>query len=256
MTDRIAGIDGTEFLLSLPPTDSVDEVAKIFQSLRVEEPCNIDLLRQRNCLASQEEEPTAGFPQQLLAKVREYHCTRYSDRPEITARSSIVPATDEDDSMILRTYVETSHTTNATAGYWASAWTIAVVDERTARFSSGRIQVHAWCGEDGNVQTTQVQHDVPAETITTEEEVVHSRVAQFEQKIMSYEEQLVQAVVKRIMQIQDDVVYPAVSSMDTEGALRKLRRVFPITKTKFKWDSAAQRNVKLLNERTTNNSKT
>jgi Mg2+ and Co2+ transporter CorA len=84
----------------------------------------------------------------------------------------------------------------------------------------------------------------------TAEEQVNSIVAKMEARTMSYEDKVAKAIVKQIT-AREKELYEQMKDMcdQIDDNLKKMRRILPITKTRFKWDASAQKQVKLLNER-------
>jgi F-actin capping protein alpha subunit len=161
---------------------------------------------------------------------------------------------DDDDAVVLdvHTYAEHLDAANCHAGCWSAAWHIVVRSEQEAQLD-GAIAFHGHASECGSNVQTRATRTFPLVSISTQEEVVNSLVAKFEQTTMTYAEQLATMIVAHIATYETEW-HEALNEMynsHVEDALRKLRRILPITKTRFKWDSAAQRNVQLLNARTT-----
>lgn len=148
---------------------------------------------------------------------------------------------------VLRTYCEHLDPSNCLAGSLTGEWHVRIVTEQTAELR-GTLRWHAHYYEESNVQTRSTR-EYPITLVTTVEEKVNAMVKQFEKEQMSYEEQLARALVLQVERWEQDF-YTALAGMEEAPDLvRPLRRILPITKTRFKWDSAAQRNVQLLNAR-------
>jgi F-actin capping protein alpha subunit len=161
---------------------------------------------------------------------------------------------DDGDALTLQvhTYAEHLDAANCHAGSWSAAWHIQVVSEQEAHLS-GCMAFHGHASECGSNVQTRATRTFARVTIGAQEEVVNSLVAQFEQSTLSYDEQLATKIVDQIARYETEW-HEALNEMynsNVEEALRKLRRILPITKTRFKWDSAAQKNVRLLNARNT-----
>jgi F-actin capping protein alpha subunit len=160
--------------------------------------------------------------------------------------------------LVVHTYAEHLDAANCSSGCWVGTWTMELLSEKDANLS-GRVQfgAHHAEGQGVNVQTRIVCNFNAVLRVSTEEEMVNSMVAKFEKNTMSYAEQLATKLVEQIA-LYESQLYEALQEQNgeeqtyaanVEEGLRKLRRILPITKTRFKWDSAAQKNVKLLNAR-------
>jgi F-actin capping protein alpha subunit len=188
----------------------------------------------------------------IRTKLSNYQ-SRYTAKG-VTARCSVVQeqaAEDGSTVIVARTYAEHLDAGNCSAGSWAAVWTIRILTEKEAELQ-GTVQLHTHYSEGGSNVQTRAAKEFEAKTVTTEEELVHSLVAKFEKNTMSYAEQLAGRIVERIG-VYEQQLHTELSAMleqhNLDDVLRKIRRILPVTKTRFKWDSAAQRNVKLLNSR-------
>lgn len=185
----------------------------------------------------------------IRTKMNEYQSTRYTVKG-ITARCSVVVVDDDDNAIAVHTYAEHLDAGNCSAGSWVAAWRVQILTEKEAQLS-GSVQLHVHYSEGGSNVQTRATREFAVATVSTEEELVHSLVAKFEKSTMSYAEQLAVKIVTQIG-LYEEQLHDALSNLfetDVEDALRKIRRILPVTKTRFKWDSAAQKNVKLLNSR-------
>jgi F-actin capping protein alpha subunit len=245
-----AAVDALAIGKLLDPTLAVDEIE---QQLAI-----------RQCQQQQQTAIEAGSQiEHILNKTKEYQATQYKDKGNVTVRCTIAEVSndgkedndDDDDagrsSIVLRTYAELNDGHNCSAGAWRAVWKIVLVDEKTAKLS-GSVQLQTHFSEQANLQFRSARDASVPKLVGTDEELVHSRVAAFERSIMSYKEQLATALIKQIALYESDYYSALVEAVsDADAMLRPLRRVLPVTKTRFKWDSAAQRNVQLLNARKT-----
>ena len=205
----------------------------------------------RTCTSAQEEDPCSDHQMQhILTKLREYQSKRY----QCTARCRAVPAagdTNNSKCWTLHTYCEHMDAHNRVAGAWSGTWQLELQTEQTATLAA-ELQWHAHAAEGANVQTRSTRRYEP-KTVSTATEVVHSIVAKFEHSKLSYEEQLANAVVAQMVEWEKQFAEALSSSLNNdtvEGLVKPLRRILPVTKTRFKWDSAAhQRSVQLLHAR-------
>lgn len=186
----------------------------------------------------------------IRVKLSDYQ-SRYSDKG-VTARFSVMKELDDGASSLItvKTYAEHLDDGNCSAGAWSAVWRINILTEKEAELS-GSVALHAHSFEGGSNVQTRATKEFVAAAVSTEEELVHSLVAKFEKNKMSYAEQLADRIVEKIGDFEKQL-HTGLSNMfenELEAALRKIRRILPVTKTRFKWDSAAQKNVKLLNMR-------
>jgi len=201
---------------------------------------------QSECANNEPEEIKDGQMQHIMNKVKDYQSKRY----QCTARCSLEKNSDDGPTTwTIRTYCQHLDPSNCLAGSLSGEWTLQITTEKTAELTAV-LAWHAHYAENVNVQTRS-RRSYDTKQVTTAEEKVNSMVAMFEKDQMSYEEQLACAVIKK-MEAWELEFYDALAGMEEAPDLvRPLRRILPITKTRFKWDSAAQRNVQLLNARKT-----
>jgi len=154
-------------------------------------------------------------------------------------------------SQMIHTFVQVLDLKNQSTGYWAGQWTVQRLTETEATLE-GTVTIHCFNQEQSSTHWQMKQHfDVM--TVSTVEEKVNAIVAKLEQSQLSYDEKLAQKLVTTITRKEDDV-YQQIDSEVYEGLdtqLKQLRRILPVTKTRFKWDAAAQKQVVLLNARKT-----
>ena len=190
--------------------------------------------------------------QHIEQRLQDYQSKRYQSDTVVVRCSVLQPHNKLDQQQgttggVLRTYCEHLDPSNCLAGSLTGEWHVTITTETTAELSA-TLRWHAHYYEDSNVQT-RATREYPVTIVSTVEEKVHSMVKQFEKEQMSYEEQLARALVLQVERWEQDF-YNALAAMEEAPDLvRPLRRILPITKTRFKWDSAAQRNVQLLNAR-------
>jgi F-actin capping protein alpha subunit len=212
----------------------------------------------------------------LREQIMSYQKSHYSNKDGVTARffvaEGVVPCdtklsllgdtesntlvdsakvVDDKPAIILKTYVEHLDAANGNAGYWQGSWHVRIQSE-TQAYIEGHLQLRTRAAERGSQNQIQSQARRTYQvTVSTLEEKVNSIVAQFEKSTLSYAEKLMMKVVQYIT-TQEEQFYQNLEQWfqePQEDGLRKLRRILPITKTRFKWDSSAQRNVQLLNAR-------
>jgi len=243
----------TELLVSLPPMESQDWKIAQGRMNQLLEPnhraasdkCTAEAAKKRaqaQCTDSVPE-PTERQFQHISKRLHDYQSKRYTT----PARCSLV--VHDSKTCTIRTYCEHLDQSNCLAGALAGEWQLTITSETTADCRA-TLRWHAHYAEDSNVQTRSTR-EYPVTSVSTEEEKVNAMVKQFEKEQMSYEEQLARAIVQHMVRWEEDF-YQALANgplADAPDLVRPLRRILPITKTRFKWDSAAQKNVQLLNAR-------
>jgi len=231
-------------LTSLPPLDQdeFDTVKSQLESLNISTE-DADEVQKRLC---QSDDPSSDTP--LMAAVREklVDARRKYTSKGLISRFTIEPA--DNGAMVLRTYVEQVETSNSRRGAWSACWQIRP-DEETEAFVSGSALIHVHYSEEANVQL-RAERSFEEERTGTNVEQVNAIVAQMEARTLSYEAKVAKAIVKHVGECEKKLCQQMLSLCDDSyAALKKLRRILPITKTRFKWDAAAQKQVRLLNDR-------
>lgn len=186
-------------------------------------------------------------------RLRDYQSQRYNHSGTVVVRCSVhhvastTTTATPTSGGVLRTYCEHLDPSNCLAGSLTGEWHVNITSEKTADLSA-TLRWHAHYSEDSNVQTRSTR-EYPVIVVRTDEEKVNAMVKQFEKEQMSYEEQLAKALVQQVERWERDFYTALKGIEDAPDLVRPLRRILPITKTRFKWDSAAQKNVQLLNLR-------
>jgi F-actin capping protein alpha subunit len=182
---------------------------------------------QRMCVA----EGRATSP--ISASLRDalqVHQSLYLQKGNVNARYSIE---EEGDAVTVRTCAEMLNPHNCSSGCWTAEWVIAV--KGTTGAVSGKVNLHVHYYEDGSNVQMRSTREFTSESLEG-----------------SDGDTLAKAIVDQISK-WEGVVFTELSSLYEEGEmeskLRHIRRILPITKTRFKWDAAAQASVKLLNAR-------
>jgi hypothetical protein len=240
---------GRQLLLSLPPMEA-KEFAVAKSDLTKLNAFQEDFLKEidtRSCSGDVGGEDDTQLMALVRTKLTDYY-QKYSDK-DLTARFTLHKSDQEEGSMVLRSYVEQLELSNNRTGSWATEWKIKPGKETEVDIS-GVAQIHIHYYENGsNVQLRATRHFEVQQAMTAEE-AVNSIVARMEAKTMSYEVKVVKAIGKQIT-AREKELYEQMKEMcdQIDANLKKMRRILPITKTRFKWDAAAQKQVKLLNER-------
>lgn len=169
----------------------------------------------------------------------------YTDK-DLVARYTCV---ERDGEIEILTYTELIDSNNCITGSWASKWIAKILTEKSVDLH-GEVNFHVHYYERGSNVQSRSKRQFASETVAAREEKVNAMVHLWQKEKMSYEEQLSKVIVDAIA-FREKTFYDDLQIMynECDGGLKKVRRILPVTKTRFKWDTAAQKQVKLLNER-------
>lgn len=186
----------------------------------------------------------------IRTKLTEYQ-NRYIEK-DLTARFTLQKSSDEEEGvMVARTHVEHLDSMNSRTGRWSTEWKIKPGKETEAEVS-GTATIHVHYFENGANLQLRSSRQFDKQSASTAEEQVNSIVAQMESRTMSYEEKVANAILAQISSREKELYEQFLVMCDEiDSKLKKIRRILPITKTRFKWDAAAQKQVRLLNARKT-----
>lgn len=279
----------SDLLLSLPPggedrqqlDESVAALLQVEQAAAVTEPRDV-----RSCLRKKTEQghddavgkaargkgkagADADDAKELLAKAVDERLSgflesMYGSKPNVSAPRhavEIVRRTEEggagkdgdgDDDVVLlvRTYAELVDGPNRLSGFCAGEWVCEPVSEQSL-FVSGRLTIQAASEEKANCHF-RLERTSPRRVVETAEEKVNAIVARMEARRMSYEEKVAKKLVDHLKTSCYEAAYDDVRNRtyaELDENLKQVRRILPVTKTRFKWDVAAQKQVTLLNAR-------
>lgn len=138
------------------------------------------------------------------------------------------------DNLQIHTYAEKLDLPNFYTGYWKATWTLS-----SSNALSGDIKIHTCSYEDGNNHMTFDKTFGPAP--------ISAEAEKDEEGEPMGPESLEQGVLNQIIKWEHEVLdNMATMHEEAPDALKRIRRVLPITKTKMKWDVVAQRSVKTL----------
>jgi hypothetical protein len=256
---------GKQLFESIPPCLESAEVLSLMNDLKTLSIYNDTIVQdynQRICSpdSSKKSSSTSSSNSQLdyiKNKIGTYQSNLYGAK-DITARYTVDemdPSTESGNQRaMIRTYAEHIDTNNCMTGSWDGEWIIEFLTEKTCNVTA-TVNIHLYYYERGvNIQT-RITRTIPTTTVATREEKVNTMVHLFEKEKMSYEEQLSNAIVMKYITQREESLYSTVydsifQSTTLTSSLRTVRRILPITKTRFKWDTAAQKQVQLLNEKT------
>jgi hypothetical protein len=249
--DKLSNVEfGKHILTSLPPLEQSDWNTTIANLKKLN--CFDDSLLQeyndRACVTFGE--TGSSQMESIRSRLQAHRSQMYKEKMETLQHRMTVAEDQNKQTIYVRTFAEQLDTMNCRAGYWSAEWMIRIRSE-TACEISGRVRLHSYYYENVNVQM-RANREFPVKEILTAEEKVNSMVAKFEKEKMSYEDQLAKCTVDHIVALELEL-YEDLQRMcdECDDNLKKIRRILPITKTKFKWDAAAQKNVKLLNDEST-----
>jgi F-actin capping protein alpha subunit len=165
-----------------------------------------------------------------LGKALQEHTNLYIQKGNVNARYTI---NEEGEIVTVRTCAETLSPHNCSSGCWTAEWVLAV--NGTSGDLSGKVSLHVYYYEDGSNVQMRSSREFASESFSG-----------------SDADSLAKAVVDQVSK-WEVIVFAELSSLyeedEMESKLRRIRRILPITKTRFKWDAAAQASVKLLNAR-------
>lgn len=189
----------------------------------------------------------------LMAAIRsklEDHLQHFKEK-DLTTRVLIQRLPEPEGAIAVHTYVEKLDVANFQTGAFSVAWNI-FPDKETEVQISGSATLHSHYYEDTNNVQLRGRREYEKGTAGTAEEQVNAIVAKMEARTMSYEDKVAKSVAKYISSRETEL-YNDLKAMgeQLDEKLKKIRRILPITKTRFKWDASCQKQVRLLNERKT-----
>jgi hypothetical protein len=160
--------------------------------------------------------------------MQDYQGKRYgAGKPTVQARCLVDTISNDDNNndtnIVLRTYAETIDAHKHRTGYWAGEWILS--DDETSLL--GSLSVHVYYYEEANLQL-RAQRQVPSTPIGSAADAMK--------------------VIKRA---EAGLLSDLTDQDAIQTSLKRIRRILPITKTRMKWDNAAQNAVRLLNARST-----
>lgn len=240
---------GRDLMLSLPPMES-KELAIARNDLTQLDAFDEDFIKQLNARTCSIEtsEKEGSLMKAIQEKLKDYQ-GRYTAK-DLTTRLTLQPDA-QGHNITAKTYVENLDLQNCRTGGWSTEWTITPCNETNVDVT-GTAHMHLHYYEGGSNMQLRATRQYPPRTVGTEEEAVHAIVAKLEARNMSYDEKIAKAVGKEIA-AREQEFYDQMKGVceDVDSSLKKMRRILPITKTRFQWNGAAQKQVRLLNDRKT-----
>jgi capping protein alpha len=244
---------GRDVMLSLPPmeTKGMAALKSHLTKLNAFDDNFMNDLNAKTCSLTIDSNDNATTP--LMAAIQEQveaYQSRYAAK-DLTARLTVqaTPYADGEQQMTAKTYVEKLESPNCRAGGWSTTWNISPITETKVEMG-GTTHVHLHYYEGGSNIQLRATRQYPERPVGTEEEAVNAIVAKLEARNMSYDEKIAKATAKEIAAREKEFYEQMKGACeDAEESLKKMRRILPITKTRFQWNGAAQKQVRLLNDR-------
>jgi hypothetical protein len=242
---------GRDVMLSLPPMETKD-TASLKSQLTKLSALNDDVMKElneRTCSLTIDPNENAATPLMtaIQGKLEDYQ-GRYAAK-DLTARLTVQANAEKECQITAKTYVEKLESPNCRAGGWSTTWNITPKTE-TQVAMGGTTQVHLHYYEGGSNIQLRATRQYPERPVGTEEEAVNAIVAKLEARNMSYDEKIAKATAKEIAAREKEFYEQMKGACEeAEESLKKMRRILPITKTRFQWNGAAQKQVRLLNDR-------
>jgi hypothetical protein len=218
-----------DLLLSLPPMESRDW-ANTKGDLNKLNLYSDEAMKDRNQKMCVVEGSASSALSASLRTALQEHQSLYEQKGEVSARLSFE---EDGETVRIRTYAELLAAHNCCSGSWTAEWTLLA--KGTNGELSGTVSLHVYYYEDGsNVQLRSIREFSSAPVSGPDEDglakAVAARIGEWELELFN-----------ELSSLYDEG--------EMESKLRQIRRILPITKTRFKWDAAAQASVKLLNAR-------
>lgn len=239
-----------QVLFALPPLLK-DDQSVILETIQNKVPgyqeSHLEAWKARQCLSEEDTKNAARTPfaESLLHELqtqidKQYGSSLQQQQGQMSARLSVVKAAGAKSShnnLVIRTYVELSEPLKFRAGYWSNEWTY-----ENNRLSSGKISMQVHYYEDGtNVQLRGTREIPAAMSLSSSSSSSSTEDAAA----------VVQHMQRAALQFYNDLHEEIIGTSESGkcvSALKKVRRILPVTKTRMKWDDAAQEQIRLLND--------
>ncbi|KAL7557920.1 hypothetical protein ACA910_022530 [Epithemia clementina (nom. ined.)] len=231
-----------QVLNSLPPLGKDDEatIVAAVKELPGFEESQLEEWKAQQCLDTKN--ATTPLAESLLHELQTQMDKQYgsssSSGGHQQARHSVVLApstntkkTTNNNALLIRTHVQLYEPLKFRAGSWSSEWHW---DGTNSTFSGTiTMQIHSY-EDDTNVQLRATRQIPPITTVGGDDAAA-----------------LVQHMQRATQSLYHDLSQDIFTGHDKgkcPAALKKVRRILPITKTRMKWDDAAQEQIRLLND--------
>ena len=197
-----------ELLLSMPPMES-REFTMLQGNLKKIDGFQEEFLQDvtaRTCVGGND--ASDSFISSLKEKLKEYQ--RFYPEKGVTARFAI---SKEENDIVIKTYAELLNAHNCETGYWSAEWKVQKSQTSEAELS-GKISIHVYYFEDGNVQM-RGKRDFEAATVSGDD--------------------LAQELVSKIAEYEKTFLADLSDEDAVMSSLKQIRRILPITRTRMKW---------------------
>lgn len=243
-------VSAQDLLLSLPPLETKDfasvqsDLTKLVANCRetIDKNALNKEMQTRTCQQENVENSTDAFSVALAKCWSEHQEETYGKKDGVTARFTVLQQ--GDGCWLLRTYAEVLDTAKFRTGYWAGKWIIGD-DGSKVVVTSGELSLHVYYYEGGSNVQMRGKREIPSATIKTSESAADAD---------DEDNKKAKAIVDYIKSMEKSL-HQDLSDEDALflSSLPKIRRILPITKTRMKWNDAAQNQVRLLNARSSSN---
>jgi F-actin capping protein alpha subunit len=244
-------VSAQDLLLSMPPLEAKDfasiqsDLTKLVALNRketVDKNAVAKEMQTRTCL--QDENTSTDAFSVALAKCWSAHQEEtYGKKDGVTARFAVLKQ-DSGSGWMLRTYAEVLDTAKFRTGYWAGKW---MIDGNGSKVSiSGELSLHVYYYEGGSNVQMRGKREIPSAPVNVASNGDHTDENEAKaQAIVAYIKSMEKSLHQDLS--DDDALFLS--------SLPKIRRILPITKTRMKWNDAAQNQVRLLNARSSSSGK-
>jgi hypothetical protein len=138
----------------------------------------------------------------------------------ITARWTVTPSGEDDNGLVVRTYVEHVDPHNWGTGSWTGEWTIVPSSSDTASVG-GTVSTHVYYFEDSANVHKQASREFSSTTVSSNDN--------------DDSDGLVQAIVQQIKAWEKEFYVDLADEDAVMTSLKQIRRILPITRTRMKW---------------------
>lgn len=221
---------GRELYLSMPPMEGSD-LKTIQGQLSQLNAFSDSCVTERNAKYVVEEgnSSTSSLAESIRTHISEYHAKK--KEKGLSARCNVVDGGDDDETTLtIHTFLETL--TNGNTGALIGTYKVS-----SSSKLKGYVCIHGHYSELGANMHMRSERTLDDATLSAKDED-EAKGKEIVDQIVSWEKEVYQEL-------------SAMFDSSVDDGLKKIRRILPITKTRFKWDSAAQTQVKLLNARKT-----
>lgn len=192
--------------------------------------------------SSKDDRMESEFGTMLQSKINEFYITSHfhnnNDHDHgVVAKSQVVPQ-DSKNKFKVSIYAQRVNLKNYHAGSWKTVFEVETSNS-TAHLMNAQSTVRAHTFENGNVQLSY-KIQIPSSTVT---------VSDSDHNNNTLNETLVDKIIQELENWdREHILQPIHEIYDTmsEKTLKSLRRIMPVTRTKFDWNLARHRFVNTL----------